>query len=531
MLKSLLIKNFILFNEIEIDFTSGFNVLCGETGAGKSIIIKALDCALGAKVTKEMILDKSKPAYIEAVFDKNSVETIVSREISSSSKFRINGMLTNSPEIKELRESLVDIHSQHQTYSYISQKTHINLLDEYIIKKAPEFYDLKKTYKETYLKYLEIEKKINFLKENCQNNEREIEFLRFQLKELDEASVKENEEEDLKKEIDVLSNIQELKEGAYSSFWALYGDGQSIIEALGKIKYTISSLSNLDNSLNEVSISLEDIYENLKENACFLRDYSTNLEINPQKLEELNERLSLIQKLKRKYGTELDKVRDETDKKLNELLSSENNLDELEENLTSLDENLKTMEEKLSEYRNVFGFELAKLIEEKLKTLELKEARFEISQTRFKRQETGVDNIEFLISTNKNQNPMALSKVASGGEISRMMIALKTIFAKSDKISTVVFDEIDTGISGVTSTSVKNSLFELSKDVQIICITHQPIICAGADNFIWVVKTHDDNTNVKIEILNDQRRLEALAQLAGGEINEKTIEFAKTLIK
>lgn len=531
MLKTLTIKNFILLKEATLNFANGFNVLCGETGAGKSIIIKALDSVLGAKISKDVILDKNLPCYIEAIFITEGIETIISREISTQSKFRLNGMLSNIDEIKELREALVDIHSQHQTYSYIQPKSHIHLLDNYIIKKSPEFNELLKNYKENYIEFKDIEKKLNILKENLNNNEREIEFLTFQLRELDDASIRENEEEELKAELDILSNIQELKEGTYSSYYALYGDNQSIVEALSKIKYTISSLAELDKNLSETSCAIFDAFENLKEAANYLRDYSSNLELNPIRLDELNERISLIQKLKRKYGSNLDEEREKIAEKLKELTGADNNIEILEENYNSLLSTLEILSKSISEYRKRFAGELSTLIVEKLKNLELKEAQFEISVKQVSKNELGIDNIEFMISTNKNQNLAPLSRVASGGEISRVMLALKTIFALVDKVQTVVFDEIDTGISGITSNSVANSMLELAKTSQIICITHQPIICAKADNFIWITKTHNDNTDIKIEILNNNKRLEALAQLASGEITQQTIDFAKTLVK
>ena len=530
MLKSLFIKNFILLKEANLEFKQGFNVLCGETGAGKSIIIKALDCVLGAKINKEMLFDKNIPCLIEATFEQDGQETVISREIMSQSKFRLNGILSSQDEIKEFRENLVDIHSQHQTYNYMLPKNHIILLDNYISKKNPEYIELLKNYKETYIEYKETEKKLKKSKENFQDNEKEIEFLRFQLKELDDAAIKENEEEELKEELDILSNVQELKEGSYSSYYALYGDNQSIIEALSKIKYTISTLAQLDKNLKETESILFDAYENLKESANFLRDYSSNLELNPQRLDELNERISLIQKLKRKYGADLDFERNNIEKKLNELTSDDNDIEKLEENYNSLYAQINLLAERIEEYRTKNAKELSALIEEKLKNLELKEAQFDISIQKIPNNELGQNNVEFLISTNKNQNPMPLSRVASGGEISRVMLALKTIFANVDKVKTVVFDEIDTGISGITSNSVAQNMIELSKETQIICITHQPIICAKADNFIWITKTHNDETDIKIETLNEENKLKALAQLASGEINEKTLEFAKTLI-
>lgn len=530
MLKSLLIKNFILFDNVKLDFTKGFNVLCGETGAGKSIIIKALDCVLGAKITKEMILNNETPCIIEAVFEVNGVETVISRETLLTSKFRLNGILSNIDEIKELRESLVDIHSQHQTYSYMQPKNHINLLDNYIIKKHPEYFELLETYKKTYLEYRETYKKLNTLKENFENNSREIELLTFQLKELDEAAIKQGEEETLKEEANILSNIQELKEGSYSSYWALGGDSSSIIEGLSKIKYEIQNLSELDKNLEEVKNQLFDAFENLKDSANFLQNYSNGLELNPSRLDEVNERISLIQKLKRKYGDDLDIVREETAKKLEILTNSENNPEELEKQYGILQEAVDFLASKLHENRVKSAEELSKLIEEKLKTLELKEAQFEIKVRETIRNELGRSSVEFLIATNKNQSLQSLSRVASGGEISRVMLAMKSIFASVDKIPTVIFDEIDTGISGITSNAVAASMLELAKYSQIICISHQPIIVAKADNFIWITKVHSENTSIKIEILNNDKRLEALAQLASGSVDDTSIEFAKTLL-
>ena len=219
------------------------------------------------------------------------------------------------------------------------------------------------------------------------------------------------------------------------------------------------------------------------------------------------------------------------EEKLKNLTKNTDNIEELEKNYNSLIEILDLLSKNIREYRIQYAQKLSKLIEEKLKTLELKEAKFDISVLPAQRNENGTDSVEFMISTNKNKDLGPLSKVASGGEISRVILALKSIFALCDKVSTVVFDEIDTGISGITSNAVANSIIELSKSTQIICITHQPIICAKADNFIWINKTHGTKTDVTIEVLDESQRLSALAQLASGEITQQTIDFAKTLVK
>jgi len=530
MLKSLLIKNFILIDEIKLNLTKGFNVLCGETGAGKSIIIKALDSVLGAKLSKDVILDSSRPALIEAVFeDEKGLETVISREIASTSKFRLNGALSSADEVKNLRESLVDIHSQHQTYSYITPKNHIYLLDSYISKVIPEFREVLDNYKQNYFEFKKIEKRIEELKQNSEDNSKEIDFLNFQLKELDDAAVRENEEEELKEELDILSNVQELKEESYKSFYALYGGSESIVEAISKVKYIVSNLASLDKSLADTESAIFDAFENLKDCANFLRDYSSSLELNPVRIEELNERISLIQKLKRKYGSDLDTEREKIETRLKELTTSDNNLEILEEKYETLKNMCEFLANKISEYRAENASALSKLIEEKLKLLELKEAKFEISCQNSKLWELGADCVEFMISTNKNKAIAPMAKVASGGEISRVMLALKSVFALSDKVSTVVFDEIDTGISGIASSAAGAAMVELSKMCQIICVTHQPIICAKADNFIWITKSQGEKTNIKIETLNDEKRLEALAQMASGAITEKSIAFARSL--
>ena len=226
----------------------------------------------------------------------------------------------------------------------------------------------------------------------------------------------------------------------------------------------------------------------------------------------------------------MDLEREKIEAKYKELTQGENNLDVLNEKFEELTSIVDLLSKRINEYRTDASKQLGVLIVEKLKNLELKEAQFEISIANANHNENGIDNVEFLISTNKNQSPMPLVKVASGGEISRVMLALKSVFAVADGVETVVFDEIDTGISGITSASVANSILELSKLTQIICITHQPIICAKADNFIWINKSHNDTTDIEIKILNDEERISALAQLASGEVSEKTIDFAKTLL-
>ena len=314
MIKSVLIKNFILIDELFLEFENGFNVLTGETGAGKSIILKAIDTVMGARVHKDVIFNKEKPALVEITFlhskkDLQNLkdfdlteETVISREITpNSQKIRLNGALVNLETIKELREYLLDIHSQNQSYTYVLPKYHIELLDAYCKNSDSDFSKNLLVYEQSYKEFSDVSKKLAMLKENNSKNLQEIDFLKFQINELDSAAVYEGEEEELNRELDVLSNIQSLKEMTYGLYYSLGAD-DGVCDALSKMKALLSSAVGYDKKLEEVESAFIEAHENLKFCSDFLREYSQNLEDNPQRLNEVNERLSLILKLKRKYN-------------------------------------------------------------------------------------------------------------------------------------------------------------------------------------------------------------------------------------
>ena len=340
MIKSILIKNFILIDELFLEFENGFNVLTGETGAGKSIILKAIDTALGAKVQKDTIfLNKEKPVLIELTFlhskkDLKNLkdfeleeETVISREISQTSqKCRINGALVNLDTVKELREHLVDIHSQNQSYTYVLPKYHIELLDEYCKYRDKEFLDNLAKYENSFKEFGSVSKKLTQLKDNNANNLREIDFLEFQLNEIDTAAIGEDEEESLNSELEILSNIQELKEQTYGIYYSLGADG-GMNDALSKMNAILSNCAACDKKLEEVHNAFIEAHENLKFCSDFLREYSQNLEANPQRLNEINERLSLILKLKRKYG-DIFEARENFARQLNEIKGDFSSLEE-----------------------------------------------------------------------------------------------------------------------------------------------------------------------------------------------------------
>lgn len=549
MIKQLKLKNYILIDELIADFDKGLNVITGETGAGKSILISAIDLVFAPRVSKEVIKHGQEKAVIELIidntkhdlkkfFEENGIddlgaEIILSKEITQSSvRTRLNGTLINQEVLKQIKSLFLDIHSQHQTYVFMQPKYHITLLDNY----AKEVYGwLLAEYHGLYKKYIDTKNLLEAAKNSADTTESQIEFLKFQVSEIEAAEIQsETEDEDLNSELEVLENAEKLKELTGSSYWAINGDDGSILEALSKIKQNLSKAASMDKNLEEVEQNLVDVIERLRDSGSELREYSQNLDNDEERLNEIQERLFLLDKLKRKYGGTLADVM-ETYKKLAEELSgiefSTKNVEELEKSLKEQFEILTEKAAVITEKRQDYAKVLSVYIQERLEKLELPKARFEISVLPKELAADGADNVEFLISTNVSEDLKPLAKVASGGEISRVMLAIKSIFAQSDDIDTVIFDEIDTGISGKASQSVADEIKELSKYHQIILITHQPIIASKADKHFYVRKSQADETKVDVYVLTGENRIMALAELAGGEINDQSIEFAKSLVR
>ena len=546
MIKQLRIKDYILIDELTANFHDGLNVITGETGAGKSILINAIDIAFAPRVSKDVIKHDKEKAVIELVientkhdlshlFEENGIdnfgsEIVLTKEITQNGvRSRVNGTLVNQEFIKQLKNYFLDIHSQHQTYAFMQPKYHITLLDNYACygEKLQE-------YKEKYKEYQSLLSQLENLKTASDMTESQLEFLQFQINEIDSANItSETEDEDLNRELEVLENAEKLKELTGSSYWAINGDDGSIMEALSKIKQNISKAVSYDSSLEELEQNLIDAIENLRTAGSELRDYSQNLNNDTQRLNDIQERLYLLDKLKRKYGGTLQAVMETFEnlsKELNAIEFSTQNIDELETKISHARIDLEKRASEISEQRKNYAEVLSTLIQDKLAKLELPKARFEISVQPKELSSDGCDEVEFLISTNISEDLKPLAKVASGGEISRVMLAIKSIFAQSDDINTVIFDEIDTGISGKASQSVADEIVELSKYHQIILITHQAIIASKADKHFYVRKSQTDETKVEVYVLTGDNRIKALAELAGGEINEQSVEFAKSLI-
>ena len=552
MLKKILVQNYILIENLELEFSNKLNIITGETGSGKSILIGAIDTVFGAKTSKDCIRTGCDKAYIELSLFLNQPinellseygienfgnELIISREITQSgSRSRVNGTLVNLDFIKVLRDRFLDIHSQHQTYSFMQPKYHIQLLDSYAKATCSELF---KKYSTLYEEYTTAKQKLEEAKNTNDLTENQIEFLKFQIDEIEAANIKEiDEDEQLENELVVLENAEKLKELTGSVAWTLNNDDESILNTLSQLKMNLSKASRMDSGLEDSESELINIIESIKDLSSSLRDYSQSLDNDTARLNEIQERLFNLDKLKRKYGSgsaekPLENILNTFEELQNEysaIINFESNIEELEMKVDNLHSKLKKLAEEISSKRKMYSEVLSSLIVEKLEKLELPKVQFKIDIQNTELNKFGIDNVEFLISTNVSEPLRPLAKVASGGEISRVMLALKTIFAQHDDIDTVIFDEIDTGISGKTSQKVSEEISELANYRQIIMITHQAIIASKADKHIYVKKVQGDSTQVGIYELNESDKLKAIAELASGEITDESLEFAKTLI-
>ncbi|OGI02012.1 MAG: DNA repair protein RecN [Candidatus Melainabacteria bacterium GWF2_32_7] len=552
MIKTITIKDFVLIDELKISFDKGLNILTGETGSGKSVIIDAIDLGFGSRASKDQIKTGANKALIELniqinqnfpidILNENEIDIeedkilTISREITqNATRSRINGVLVSQSFVQTLRTLLVDIHSQHETYNYLQPKTHTGLLDGY---GQEEHKKLLIKYKNNFSEYKSTQKELEIAQSQIQTGIQKIDFLKFQIEEISNAKIQNiNEYDELMNERSILLNSEELKEITHSGYELLYNQDSSIIDILNSIKNKLIKASEFDENLSKLAEIIDSSSINLKEAANELRDYAENLETNPAKLNQVEERIEILDKLKRKYGSKLSNVLNNLEKfelELSEINFSDEKLQELSKKVTELKKETESLAEKLSNSRKELASALSDLIQNKLVKLEMPKVKFKINIEPAKELSyKGIDEVEFLISPNTGEPLKPLAKIASGGEISRVILAIKTIFAKSDNVNTVIFDEIDTGISGKTSQAVAETLAELGFSRQVLCITHQPIIAAMADKHLYINKTQDENsTTIFIDELNQDEKINALAALASGSADEDSLKFAASLLQ
>lgn len=538
MLEHLYIQNFILIDQLELDFPVGFSAITGETGAGKSIFLDALSLLQGQKASSSMV-SKDK-AIIEGSFSLEGNSPVssflkengfdvedsftVTREILSSGKStaRVNHRIVPLSFLHTLLENQLDIHGQKDSAYLLQKMNHIYLLDKY-----GHFYHQKEEIKEAYENYKKVlEEKENFL--NTQLKEEELDFYQFQLHELEEAHLKKGEEEELK---DLEKQAKEAKKSAqdYLSLFAYY-DAEVSDSLYQTIKMT-DRLKGVEENLTKI----HEAYENLVDGLESIRDQLNPDFLNEDEINQVEERLFLIQRLKRKYGPRLEDVihyQQDLSKKLAHYGEQEFYLKKINEKIAISFEIYSKKAQELSKKRQLAAKSLEKEVLQQLKDLELPAAQFKVLFRSIEGNLSGIDDVEFFVSMNKGEKLAPLTKVASGGELSRFMLALKVIFTKLQGIQTIVFDEIDTGVSGHVATAIGEKMALLAKDCQVFSVTHLAQVASLANHQFLVSKSVDHtHTQTKVHLLSQEERASELAYLFSGNRSEKAIEAAKELLE
>lgn len=561
MLKTLYIKDYALLEQISIEFEKGLNIITGETGAGKSILIDAMSLLLGERASNEVIRKGAEKAIVEGIFstDNNnkierlleqneiekSEELIVRRELSvkGSNRCFLNDTPVALNVIKEIGNQLVDLHGQHEHQSLLRTETHIEFLDDFGSLEQP-LSDYKKEYERLHI----LQKNLDELrgKENLLKEKKDL--YEFQRKEIEAISPIENEDESITSELHILENSEQLLELTTNVYQQLYDSEKSIYDSLINVQQKINALAKIDKTFAETSGELQSVVAVINDITDVVRKYYAQIELEPQKLEELRSRFQAINLLKKKYGGTLQALFDHYEKIVNEIKLAESFEDEIEKFDNAIHQQKETLAKlasALSQKRNELAKKISKEVKEVLKELGIPQSIFEvkISQnaddqnsqkngTPFRFNSRGYDEVEFFISTNLGEDAKPLSKVASGGEVSRIMLALKTILAKNDKLPLLIFDEIDTGISGRISQKVGQALKNLAAFHQIISITHQPQIAALADTHFSVEKKNvEDRVVSSIKKLKNEERIREVAKLLSGEvITQTSLQTAKELM-
>ncbi|MDU5080013.1 DNA repair protein RecN [uncultured Tissierella sp.] len=556
MLVELSIKNFAIIEDLKVNFTKGLNIITGETGSGKSILIEAIGIILGSRCNREFIQSGHEKAILEGVFyienpsiimpilEEYSIDMdddnliIISREIylNSPSLSRVNGRNITSSMLKNITTKLVDIFGQHEHQSLLDSSNHEILVDSF---GDCDLIELKEKIKMYYDEWTNEKKKIKKLSIDSSERDREIDILKFQLQEIDDAKLNNDDELNIENEYRRLTNINEISCSIEESLTYLNNESfgsPGILDLMNKSISLIANVKKFDEKLVNLHKQFEGINYELQDLYRELRNYLDNIEVDLERLNFLTDRINLVNKLKKKYGNTIEKIldfRNKSEERLDELLNFEKEFEETNKKILELEKNLEIYSEKLSVKRKKISNILEENIKRELAALNMTKVDFKVDfQKKSQFTSEGNDKIEFLISTNLGEELKPLSKIVSGGEMSRIMLAFKSILAFFDQIPTMIFDEIDTGISGRTAQIVGEKIHNISRNHQVLCISHLPQIAALADSHFVINKVVlEDKTNTVISKLSDKDRIEEMARLLGGvDLTDTTLRHASEMI-
>ena len=537
MISTLHIKNIGIIDDLNIDLNEGLNVLTGETGAGKTLIIDSIDIISGGRFSKEMIRKGETNSFVEICMyepeNENSIDgnIIVSREINSNGKnmCKINGRMVTVNELKNFMSKFIEIHGQNDNQSLLDNKFHLKYLDGFI---GDKIIDIKNQYKGKYEKYLEIKQELKNNYGDEKERERKLDLLRYQFNEIEEANLKVNEEENLEEKRKLMLNSEKISKNLNEADIAI---GENSIDSINIAIRALEKIENIDKKYEDISSNLKNIYYELQEISRDISEHKEDVYFDEQERNEVEERLDLIYNLKRKYGNDVQEIlnyKDEIETEINHIENLDEYNNKLKKELKQLKEEMTKLAEKINKLRREYGKALSISINKVLEDLEMKNASINIHVDYNENEffENGKDIVEFYINTNLGEDEKPLSKIASGGEMSRIMLAIKKVLADIDKMPVLIFDEIDTGISGKAAGAVAEKLNGISKNHQVLCISHLPSIAAIADyNYFISKKVINERTNTNIKLLNEEETLEEIARISSGEINEATIQYAMQL--
>lgn len=551
MLSNLYIENIAVIEKTNIDFSEGFNVLTGETGAGKSIVIDSINAVLGQRTPKNIVRNGSESAFVSATFTdvskfaEKKAESlgfstedgmiILQREmnISGRNTCRINSRPATVSALKELSSYLVNIHGQSDNAELMSPSLHLHYIDA-LAQNKKQLSD----YRETYYEYVKVKEELENLNDDEEKRLNEIELLRYQIEELENAELKIGESESLNAEKTLLLNSDKITKSLIKSKSILDGDDDidGVINMTDDAFSSLSIASRYQESLSDLSDRLANALYELKDITDLINDAISDIDSDPYRLEEIEERLDLIYRLSKKYGNteeEMLSYLESAQNKLNELLDFDTNKEKLKENYEKLYNLALKKAQKLSSIRHDVATEFASSVQKEMAFLEMPNVRLKVAFSETELSKSGVDKVEFLISVNLGEDPKPVTKIASGGELSRMMLAIKTVLASHDIVETMIFDEIDTGISGSAAQKVGMKLKEVSKDRQVMCVTHQAQIAALADCHFLINKEFvNEKTYTEVIKLDMEGRVKELARIIDGvNITQTALDHAKKLIE
>ena len=537
MISNIHIKNIGIIDDLEINLNKGMNVFTGETGAGKSLIIDAINIICGGRFSKEIIRKGENHSYVELCMyspdDINSVDgnIIITREIYSNGRnmCKINGRLVTVAELKNFMSNYIEIHGQNANQQLFDNKTHIKYLDNFIGK---EIFDLKVEYKNKYTRYNEIKRELRENYGDEKEKQRKLDLLRYQLNEIQEAKLKTGEEEKLEEKRKIILNSEKIAKNLSEANNAV---GENVIDMLSTAIRALEKIEEIDSKYTETIENLRNSYYNLQEVSRDINNYMEDIEFDEQEIEKIETRLDTIYNLKRKYGNNIEEILkygEEVKTEIDKIENVDKYNEQLKKEQKELENEMTKLAEKISEIRKEEAQKLSSKINKELLDLEMTNAIINI-KVEYKINEffeDGKDSVQILIKTNVGENESELSKIASGGEMSRIMLAIKKVLTEVDRIPVVIFDEIDTGISGKASRTVASKMKSISKEHQVICVSHLAPIAAIADyNYFISKKVENERTTTSVQLLNEQEVICEIARISSGEINEVTLKYANEL--